>query len=152
MCLGVGVLHLGRCKPFRHLQCRAEGEVHGQSVLGTLRRLWQGCEQRDPGGAVADGFQIGRAVAGLLAGLLPVGNGLLVATSRGVVMRQQLGLRLDQLGKPCLQHLGNVLVILLPRAPEQRLIGRVLDEGMLEGVCRLHQLRQRPLEGRGIER
>ena len=50
-CLGVGVLHLGRCVPFGHLQCRAEGDVQGQGVLGMLRRLWQGLEQLDPGGA-----------------------------------------------------------------------------------------------------
>ena len=41
-CLGVGVLHLGRCVPFGYLQGRAEGDVQGQGVLGTRRRLWQG--------------------------------------------------------------------------------------------------------------
>ena len=43
-CLDVGVLHLGRCLPFGHQQCRAEGDVQGQGVLGMLRRLWQGLE------------------------------------------------------------------------------------------------------------
>jgi len=52
-------------------------------------------------------------------------------------MRQQLGLGLDQCGKLGLQHLGNALVIVLPRALEQRLIRRVLDERMLERVGRL---------------
>ena len=37
--LGVGVLHFGRCLPFRHQQCRAEGDVQGQGLLGMLRRL-----------------------------------------------------------------------------------------------------------------
>ena len=46
-CLGVGVLHLGCCLPFGHLQCRAEGDVQGQGLLGTRRRLWQGREQLD---------------------------------------------------------------------------------------------------------
>ena len=61
-------------------------------------------------------------------------------------------------GNVLCQHLGNALVVLLPRAPEQRLIGRVLDEGMLERVgglrrqaplveqLGLHQLRQAPLQ------
>ena len=37
----------------------------------------------------------------------------------GVVMGQQLGLGLFGLWKPFLQHLGNLLVILLPLALEQ---------------------------------
>jgi hypothetical protein len=67
-------------------------------------------------------------------------------------MGQQFGLRRDGLGKLCLQDLGNLLMVLLPRAREQRLIGNVLNEGMLEAVrglgghtplieqFRLHQL------------
>ena len=51
VCLGVGVLHLGRSLPFGHQQCCAEGDVQGQGLLGMLRRLWQGLEQLDPGGA-----------------------------------------------------------------------------------------------------
>jgi hypothetical protein len=49
-------------------------------------------------------------------------------------MRQQLGLRLDHLGKLHLQHLRNALVILLPGAPQQRLVGRFLDQGVLEEI------------------
>ena len=97
-CLGVGVLHLGRCLPFGHLQGRAEGNVQGQGLLGTLRRLWQGLEQLDPGGEVADGFQMGRAVAGVLARPLPVGNGLLGAARLGVVLGNQFRLGLHEAG------------------------------------------------------
>ena len=100
-CLGIGVLHLGRCVPFGHLQCRAEGDVQGQGLLGMLRRLWQGLEQLDPGGEVADRFQIGRAVAGVLAGPLPVEHRLLGAARRGVVVGHQLRLGLHERGEPC---------------------------------------------------
>jgi hypothetical protein len=65
--LGVGALHLGRCLPFGYYQSRAEGDVQGQGALGMLRRLWQGLQQLDPGGEVADRFQMGRALAGLFA-------------------------------------------------------------------------------------
>ena len=75
--LGIRVLHLGRCQSFRHLQGGAEGDMQRQGVLGPLRRLWQGLQQRDARAHVADGFQIGRAVAGVLARALPEGNGLL---------------------------------------------------------------------------
>ena len=74
--------------------------MQGQGVLGTLGRLWEGLEQLDPGGEVADGFQIGRAVAGVLARPLPVAHRLLGAARRGVVLGEQLGLGLGHLGKP----------------------------------------------------
>jgi len=75
---------------------------------------------------------------------------------------QQLRLRLADLGKARLHHLGNALMVLLSGAPQQGLIGRVLDQGMLEAVhClwrqallvqkfRRHQLVQPPLYGRLI--
>ena len=58
-------------------------------------------------------------------------------------MCQQFGLGLAERGKPCLQHLGNVLMVLLPRALEQGLIGRILDKSVFEEVRRLW--RQSPL-------
>jgi hypothetical protein len=101
--------------------------VEGQCLLGMLRRLWQGLEQLDPGSQVADGFQIGREVAGLLAGPLPVGNGLLRAPGRGIVLGHQLGLGLYKRGELRFEDPGNLLVHLLPGALEQRRIGRIPD-------------------------
>src|SRR5712692_3918155 len=72
ICPGVSVLNLRRCVSFGYLQSSAKGDVQGQGVLGMLRRLWQSPEQLDPGGHVADSFQVGRAVAGLVARPLPV--------------------------------------------------------------------------------
>jgi hypothetical protein len=86
---------------------------------------------------VADGFQIGRAVAGLLARPLAVGNGLLVETRFRVVPGEQLGLGLDHVGKLRLQNLGNALVVLLPGAPEQRLVRGILHQGVLKDIGRL---------------
>ena len=85
--------------PFRILECRAEGNVQSQRLLRTLGRLWQGREELDPGGEVADGFQIGRAVASAFARLLPVGNSRLGEARLGVMMRQQFRLRLGGLQK-----------------------------------------------------
>ena len=58
----------------------------------------------------------------LLPGPLPVGDGLLREARLGVVMGQQLGSGLSGLGKLCLKHLGNALVMLLTGTPQQRLI------------------------------
>ena len=57
-------------------------------------------------------------------------------------MGQQFGLGLRDLGKLRLQHLCNALMILLSRTLQQRLIGRVLNEGMLEAI---RGLRRHPL-------
>ena len=81
-------------------------------------------EQLDASGQVADGFQIRRAVARVLARPLPVGNGLLREARLRVVVRQQFRLRLRRVGKPLRQHLRNALMVLLTCTPQQRLIGR----------------------------
>jgi hypothetical protein len=90
------VLCLGRCLSFGHLHCCAESDVQGHGVLGTLGCLWQGREQLNAGGQVADGFEMGRAVAGLLAGPLPVVHRLLGAARRRVVLGEQLRLGLHE--------------------------------------------------------
>jgi hypothetical protein len=48
------------------------------------------------------------------------------------VLRQQLRLGFRDLGKVFGQHLGNALVVLLARTFQERLIGRILDEGVLK--------------------
>ena len=65
--LGVGVLHLGGCKPLGHLQGRAEGDLQGQGSAGYASGVSGSVVSSSiPVVTVADGFQIGRAVAGLL--------------------------------------------------------------------------------------
>ena len=53
-------------------------------------------------------------------------------------MRQQFGLRLHRLGTR-FQHLGKLRMVALPRARQQRLIGHLLGQGMLEGVGALRE-------------
>ena len=75
--------------------------MQGQGVLETLRRLWQGREELDRGGEMADGFQMGRAVAGVLTRSLPVDHRLLGAVRRGVVLGNKLRLGLHGGGELC---------------------------------------------------
>ena len=79
-------------------------------------------------------------------------------------MGQQLGLGGAEVGKLRLQHLGNALMVLLAGAAQQGLIGRILDQGVLEAIhglrwqpllveeFRLHQLLQPALQGRLVPR
>ena len=50
------------------------------------------------------------------------------------MLRQHFGLRLHRRGELRLQHLGNLLVDLLPRALQERLIRRLLGQHMLKGI------------------
>src|SRR5262249_60291716 len=92
------------------------------AVMGSARRGHQRWARVE----VLDGFWIGRALQGLLSGPLPVANGLLCEPSLGIIMGQQLGLRLADLGKARLQHLGNALMVLLAGAPPEGMVGGFL--------------------------
>src|SRR6266566_5085101 len=98
-----------------------------------------------------------RALESALPGPLPIEQSLRMQAGCCVMLRQQFWLRLGGLGEALGQHLSNALVVLLPGALEQRLVGRILDERVLERVGRLrwesplrddlclYQLRQCPL-------
>jgi hypothetical protein len=83
---------------------------------------------------VSNCFDIGRALGGFLPGLLPVGKSLPHESRLGVVMREEFGLGLFDVSNFLLQHLSDLLVISLTGALEQRLIGRVLNERVLEEI------------------
>ena len=70
-----------------------------------------------------------------LARLEPIRHGPFGGARFAVVVGQQLGLRLDDLRELALQQLGDLPVILLAGAPQQRLVGGVLDQRVLEDVA-----------------
>src|SRR4029453_2630355 len=121
----------------RGRQRRAQRELEGQFLVRPLASLWESGEHLQPFGDVADCLEVGGALEGSLAGPLPMGNSRCAEARLGVVMGEQFGLSFHRLWKLGLQHLRNALVILLPGALEERLIGGLLDEGMLEDVRRL---------------
>ena len=113
-------------------QRRGERGLHDELLLGPLGGVWQGSEQLQSFGEVRHRFQIGPSARGRGGPPVPVGDRLRVQAGLGVVMRHQFGLRRNGLWEPCFQHLGDTLMVSLARAPQQRLIGRILDQGMLE--------------------
>jgi len=128
------VLHFGHSRPLGHQQCRAEGNVQAQGLLGMCGRLWHSLEEFNPVGHMADRFQMGRALARVLACPLPVAHRRLGAARRGVVLGDQFRLHLYECGEPGFEGLGDLLVDLLPSTLEQRRIRRVLDQGMLKHI------------------
>src|SRR5689334_16109776 len=101
--------------------------MQSELVLRTFWRLREALEQFYPFPEMAYCFQIGRPLARSFPRLLPIENGPVCEPGFRVMIRQQFRLGLGNLGKSGAQDLGNLRVILLPPALEERLISRVLN-------------------------
>jgi len=66
--------------------------------------------------------------------LVPVPNGLSRQSGFGKMVREEFGLGFDDLRELGLQHLGDAGVQLLAAGFEERAVGGVLNEGVLEAV------------------
>jgi len=130
----VGLPHLRGCRALGGEQRWPQGQLYVQFLLRSRGGLGKRGQQRQPCREVLDRFQVGRALQRVLPGVLPVGNRLCGEPGRRIMLRQQLGLRGGALWKLRLQHLRNPLMVLLAGAPQQGLIRRLLDEGVLERV------------------
>src|SRR5712691_10545362 len=83
---------------------------------------------------MTDCLDMRRALDSTLASALPVWNSLLTSICPHIVLCQQLGLCLCNVWQLRFQYLRNALMVLLPCAPYEGLIGHLLREGVLEGV------------------
>ena len=83
---GVRLLHLWGRIALGGRQCRAQGDLQGQFVLGARRGCWQGGEQIEPDTEILYCFRIGRARMSALAGAVLIGHGLLSQTRLRIVM------------------------------------------------------------------
>src|SRR5262249_3588111 len=96
------------------------------------------CRERtgelDRAAEVPDGLEIRGASARELARLLTIRDRLAQVASLLVVMRQHLELRRELVCELRLEDLGDARVVLPSGSAQQRLVGRVLDQGVLEGV------------------
>src|SRR5262245_55276775 len=101
--------------------------MHVYFSLDALKGLGQCLEQLQPLTKVCDSFHIGGALAGSLSSLVPITDRLCVETCLSVVMCQQFRLSFSGLWKQRFEHLRDALVVLLPRAFQQGLIGGVLN-------------------------
>ena len=118
-------------------QRTTDRHAEGQLLVEVFRRVGQRLDQLEPFAQVSDRFHVGRAAGGQLAGAAPVGNRPRRQARLGQMLGQHFRLGLGDLGKPLLERLGDAGVQLLAPGLEQRLVGRVLDQGVLEAVGRL---------------
>ena len=84
-----------------------------------------------------DSLAVGGALCGLLTSRVPAVHRILVEPCLGEVMREHLGLRDGNLSEFFLECLPNASVQMLALRLEERLVCRVLDQGVLEGVGRI---------------
>jgi hypothetical protein len=112
----------------------AERQAELQLQAGPLRARGEAGEQVDAGRQVRDRLGVGRGEERPLAGPQPARHRLGTHAGLGVVVREELGRGLDRSREVLGQRLRDLPVILQPRRPQQGRIGRVLDQGMLEGV------------------
>ena len=87
--------------------------------------------------------------------LLPERNGRFSQARSSEVMRQHLGLGVLDVREALLDHPRDLAVQLLSSALEQRVVGRVLHQGVLEGVGRLRRraaAKRQPRLGEPLER
>ncbi len=86
---------------------------------------------------VCDRFGMGRTVHSALTSLLPVGNGLLRASGFSVVMREPGRLLCRRRGTLLGQDLDDLQMLLPPGTFQQSMIGRFLNQHVLERIDRL---------------
>ena len=117
----------------RATDCQTEGELFVEVLRGVRQRPdeLQSSVQMD------DGFQVGGASGGQLAGAAPVRDRPSRQARLGQMLRQHFRLSLTDVRELLFQRLGDAGVQLLATALEHGLVGSVLDQRMLEGVGRL---------------
>ena len=106
-------------------------------MFGEFGGLRQGAEQLQASGSVTGGFAVSGALQCSSASRLPVQDRLRGQAGLGVMVGQQFGPCFDDLWESGFQCIGDALVVLLARALEQRLVGGLLDQCVLEAVRRL---------------
>jgi hypothetical protein len=106
----------------------------------SLRAFGLRREQCNRFAKLCDGLTVRRARLRLLAGALVVRNRFVGLPSQRCVPRHHLRLGRRALGELRQQHFDDAAVELGARAFEQRLVGRLLYQRMLEGVTGLRSL------------
>ncbi len=96
-------------------------------------------EQRERPLEGADGLAAGGPRACKLASLAPIADGLVGKPGLGVMVGDELGQAFGHRGEPLDQNFGDAAVQRAPPGPEQRRIGGVLYQRVLERVGRVRR-------------
>ena len=119
--------------PERHPRGAQRG-AQIQLLAVALSRGWQVGEQIQTLVQVHYSFGEGQALERQYARLVPKRDRLCGLLGLGIMVRQQLGLAIPYIWETLLDHPSDLAVQLLPPPPEQRIVGGILHQGVLEGV------------------
>jgi len=113
-------------EPFGREQRQAAGQL--QFDLSSIAsRSFRPCGQcRETAVEMADRFEMGGALGGVLPGLQPLIDRALDSAGGSQMVRQEFGLALDEIGKMLLQQCCYACVQLLPSGAQQSAVGGVL--------------------------
>jgi hypothetical protein len=112
----------------------AEQKQKIQDLVGARWTFGQAASQPKRAVEIRERLAICGARERALARFHQIGNCLLWHCGRRIVLRYQLGLALSDFGKSAFDRLTDAAVQKLASASEQILIGRVLNQHMLEAI------------------
>ena len=131
----VGAVQLGRGPALGGGERRRQRGLQLQ-LGGQALGLGQAVDQLKGPLQMGDGLVVGGAAQRQRAGQLPVLQGLGAQPGLAEVLGHQVGPRRRGFREQRNQGLGDLAVDLLPGGAQQRLVGRVLDQRVLEGIGR----------------
>ena len=75
-----------------------------------------------------------------MTGFTPVSSGFFNEPGFGIMLREELGLAVHQLGEMGFERFGDLRVQVLPRAPQKAAVSRILHQRVLKGIDRVRRL------------
>ena len=119
-------------RPCHHHQDRAQRKEQAELPIASVAVVGEAAHQIEAVAQVSDRLAVLRALTGAFTGREPARGGALVVACLGPVVREQIGRVTRLLREVLLQRPRDRRVQLLPPTPQQRLVGDLLDEDVLE--------------------
>src|SRR5262249_11301729 len=129
---GVAPLALGRCPAVPRHRRRPELDLEVEFLSVAGRRGWLGGEQIERAFQVQRRLLVGCTPERAPARLVPGVDCRASVTGLGVMMREQLGLRLGDVGHALDEGLRDATVVATAGRAQHRLVGRILDQRVPE--------------------
>ncbi len=136
-CAGIGPTRFRRRVAFDRLQHCAQGNPKFEFLSLAFVVVRQQRQLVQPLVELRGRFRQRRAGGGPPTGLTPEDDGFFCEPSLGIMLCEQLGLAVHDLGEMGFERFGDLRVQLLARAAQQTAVRRVLHQRMLETVDRL---------------
>ena len=133
-CAGIGMTRFRRRVAFDGSQDRAQGTAKFELLSLTFGVVRQQRQLVQPLLKLRGRFRHRRAGGGSPTGFAPAGDGFFDEPGLGVMLGEEFGLAVHQLGGMGFERFGDPGMELLSRAAQQSAVGGILDQRVLEQV------------------